>query len=127
MTTSVRSLARTIRRVAAASLAILALASDARAQQQVARAGVHTVAAPPLAFGGGSRAAVRVADRGDRVFDHTVGGALIGLVAGAAYALVLTGNSGDDSEDGLAYVVLVPLGTVVGAVVGTVVGLARTQ
>lgn len=125
MTSPRHAIPRAVRRLAAVSLATLALASDAPAQRHLAPAGVHTVVAP--LDGAGSRAAANVADRGDRVFDHTVGGALIGLAAGAAYALVLTGNSSDDSEDGLAYVVLVPLGTVVGAVVGTAVGLVRTQ
>ena len=104
-----------------------ALAPAAGAQHAIAPAGVSTVAVSPAEFTAGSRAAGPVDDRGDRVFDHTVNGALIGLVAGAAYALVLTGNSGDDSEDGLAFVVLMPLGAALGAVVGTFVGLVRTQ
>lgn len=127
MTLCRQIVARAARHLAVASLASLALAPVAGAQHVVAPAGVSTVAAPPAASDAGARAAVRVEDRGDRVFDHTVNGALVGLAAGALYALVLTSNSSDDSEDGLAYLVLVPLGTVLGAAVGTVVGLVRTQ
>lgn len=120
------AVARAARRHATAALASLALAATAGAQQQVAPAGVHT-AAPPLAFGAGSRAAVRVVDRGDRVFDHTVNGALIGVGAGLAYVLLLRANADRHADESPVLFLLPAASGVVGAVVGTFVGLVRTQ
>jgi hypothetical protein len=128
MTVSRQSITRAVRRLAAASLATLALASDAQAQRHLAPAGVSTVATPPATFTAGSRAAVQVVDdRGDRVFDHTVNGALIGAGAGLAYAFILSANADNHGEGLPVFVVLPPVGAVLGAVVGTVVGLVRTQ
>ena len=121
------TLSRAARRGAAAALASLLVASTAGAQPSVAPAGVHTVVAPPSGFTAESRAAVRVADRGDRVFDHTVNGALIGAGAGLAWALVLRANAGNPREESPVFFMLPAAGGVLGAVVGTVVGLVRTR
>lgn len=120
------SLRRTLRRALDALLWAV-LAATAGAQQNVAPAGVQTVVAPPLDLAAGSRAATHVADRGDRVFDHTVNGALIGAGTGLAYVLVLAANADNHGEGPPVFVLLPAAGAVLGVVVGTFVGLVRTQ
>jgi len=117
--------ARSVRALAAAALAVGAFAPAAPAQRMAAPAGVSTVAAPS-ALAHASRAEMRVADgRAGRVLDYAVNGALIGLAVSAIVAIVAAETA--DVQEGVPPVVLVPVGTVAGAVVGTVVGLVRTQ
>lgn len=126
MTSSRHAITRVVRRLAAVSLASLALAGTASAQHHLAPAGVTTVAAPPAALTAEARAE-RHTDRAGRVFDYTLNGMLIGAGVGLAFAIILS-TSSDGHGEGVPVGLFAPVvGGVLGTVVGTVVGIIRTQ